>query len=173
MSHADPIFGAFLEKQAEEGRTLAQLSDILSLDCLPTGQHFIAHLACRGLTMEHDGVIREADAFHFGVFFAADYLRACNPYETLTLFDPLNVYHPNVGYGSPFICVGHIAPGTALVDLIYRVYETLSYQKLTPVEHNALNKEACRWARANQERFPIDPRPLKRRPLKLVAERIL
>jgi hypothetical protein len=30
-----------------------------------------------------------------------------------------------------------------------------------------LNPDACRWARNNQHRFPTDPRPLKRRRLRL------
>ncbi|MGA2267797.1 MAG: hypothetical protein ABSH44_04930 [Bryobacteraceae bacterium] len=170
MSVPDPVLRAFLERQAEEGRALAQASDILELECLPTGQHFVAHFNCRGLVKEPNGVVREAESFHLGVFFGSDYLRAVSPYETLTLLGPLNTYHPNVAFGAPFICVGHIAPGTALVDLLYQAYEILTYQKLTPREDNAMNKEACRWARANQERFPIDRRPLKRRPLALEVE---
>jgi hypothetical protein len=151
---------------------LAQASDILELECLPTGQHFIAHYACRGLVKDADDVVREADTFHVGFFFPANYLRAVNPFETVTLFHPLNVYHPNVAFGAPFICVGHITPGMPLVDLLYQVYEILTYQKLTPREDDALNPEACRWARGRLARFPIDPRPLKRRPLALELERI-
>jgi hypothetical protein len=169
MAPPDPILRAFLERQGEDGRALARASDILDLDCLPTGQHFIAHYACRGLVKGPDNVVREAHAFHVGVFFGADYLRAVNPYEILTLFGPLNTYHPNVAFGAPFICVGRIAPGMPLVDLLYQVYEILTYQKLTP--NDALNKEAAGWARANQGRFPIDRRPLKRRPLVLEVER--
>jgi hypothetical protein len=168
----DPIFRAFLERQAEEGLALARASDILALDCLPTGQHFIAHYACRGLVKEMSGEVREAESFHVGVFFGADYLRAANPFETLTLFGPSNTYHPNVAFGAPFLCVGRVAPGMPLVDLLYQVYEILTYQKLTPREDDALNKEACRWARANQGRFPIDRRPLKRRPLLVRVERL-
>ncbi len=104
-----------------------------------------------------DDVVRQAESFHVGVYFGADYLRTVNPYETLTLFDPLNTYHPNVAFGAPFICVGRIAPGMPLVDLLYQVYEILTYQKLTPREDDALNKEACRWARANQGLFPHRP----------------
>ncbi|HVR30785.1 MAG TPA: hypothetical protein VMS86_14780 [Thermoanaerobaculia bacterium] len=33
-------------------------------------------------------------------------------------------------------------------------------------EDDALNREACVWARANQHRFPLDRRPLKRRALR-------
>lgn len=172
MAIPDPVLRAFLKRQTEEGRALAQASDILDLDCLPTGQHFIAHYACRGLVKDPSGVVREAKSFHVGVFFGAEYLRTVSPLETLTLLGPLNTYHPNVAFGAPFICVGRIAPGMPLVDLLYQAYEILSYQKLTPREDDALNRDACRWARANQERFPIDPRPLKRRPLALEVERL-
>src|SRR5271157_3666824 len=172
MTIPDPILRGFLERQAEEGQALAQASDILTLDCLPTGQHLIGHYACRGLVRENDGTVREADEFHVGLYFGADYLRTVNPFETVTLFGPPNTYHPNISFGAPFICVGHIAPGMRLVDLLYQIYEILSYQRLTPVEENALNKEACRWARANQDRFPIDRRPLKRRALKLEVQRL-
>lgn len=172
MTIPDPILRAFLERQAEEGRALARASDILDLTCLETGRHFVAHYACRGLVKGADGVVREAGAFHVGIYFGNDYLRTVNPFETLTLFEPLNTFHPNVAFGAPFICPGRIVPGMPLVNLLYQVYEILSYQKVTPREDNAMNKEACRWARANQERFPIDPRPLKRRPLALEVERI-
>jgi hypothetical protein len=172
MSVTDPIFHGFVQRQAEEGQALAQASDILTLESLPTGQHFIAHYSCRGLVKGADGIVREAEQFHVGIFFGSDYLRNAKPHETVTLFDPLNTFHPNVTFGAPFICLGRIAPGTPLVDLLYQCYEILTYQKLTPREDDALNKEACRWARASQERFPIDKRPLKRRPLVLDVERV-
>jgi hypothetical protein len=35
------------------------------------------------------------------------------------------------------------------------------------IEQDALNPDACQWARANLARLPIDARPLKRRPLAL------
>jgi hypothetical protein len=165
MPSADPILRAFLERQAEEGRALSQASDILRLERLDTGQHFVATYSSHGLIQTHDGSVREADRFQVGIFFAEDYLRTVRPFELLTLFGPMNTFHPNVAFGAPFICVGKIAPGTSLVDLLYQTYEILAYQKLTPREDDALNKEACRWARSNQHRFPVDRRPLKRRPL--------
>jgi ubiquitin-protein ligase len=172
MTIPDPILRAFLERQAEEGRALARASDILDLDCLPGGQHFIATYHCRGLVKDPAGAVREAGAFHVGITFPAGYLRNVNPPEILTLLGPLNTYHPNLTFGGPFICIGHIVPGMQLVDILYQIYEVLSYQRVTPREDNALNREACRWARANQARFPIDPRPLKRRALALEVERL-
>jgi len=172
MTVPDPILRAFLERQAADGRALAQASDILSLDCLPTGQHFIAHYSCRGLVKDRDGGVREGDSFHVGIFFGADYLRSVNPFEALTLFGPLNTFHPNVAFGAPFICAGRISPGMPLTDLLYQIYEILSWQKVTPREDDALNQEACAWARAHQDRFPIDRRPLKRRRLALEIESV-
>jgi len=172
MSKPDPVLCAFLERQAEEGRALARASDILDLECLPTGRHFVATYQCRGLVQGRDKVVREANSFQVGVFFGADYLRAVNPMETLTLLSPSNVFHPNIAFGAPLICVGRVAPGMALVDLLYQVYEILSWQKVTMREDDALNKEACRWARSNPGRYPLDRRPIKRRPLALEVQRI-
>jgi hypothetical protein len=172
MSTPDPILRAFLERQAQEGRALAEASDILSLERLPTGQHFVAHYACRGLVKGQDDVVREWNSFEVGFFFGANYLRTVSPFEVVTLFGPLNTYHPNVAFGAPFICMGRIVPGMSLVDLCYQCYSILSWQKVMPREDDALNKEACGWARANHGRFPIDRRSLKRRALVLELERI-
>ena len=140
MNPPDPIFGAFLERQAEEGRALAQASDILDLDCLPTGQHFLAHYACRGLVKGPDNVEREAEGFHVCVFFGAAYLRTVNPIEVLTFLGPLNTFHPNLAFGAPFICVGRITPGMPLVDLLYQVYPDMHMrafpQGSTSIEQN-------------------------------------
>jgi hypothetical protein len=170
MSISDPVLRAFLGRQAEEGRALVEASDILTLDCLSSGQHFVAHFTCKGLVKDPDGLVKEADSFHVGFFLGADYLRSANPYEVLTLLAPLNTFHPNVSFGAPFICPGHITPGMSLVDLLYQTYEILTYQKMTA--NNAFNQDACSWARANQARFPIDRRPLKRRALALEVERV-
>jgi len=165
----DPILCAFLERQTQEGLELAAGSDILDLECLPTGQHFIAHFSCRGLVKELDGTVQEASGFHVGLFLGADYLRTLShPYEVVTLISPFNVFHPNVA--APFICLGRIVPGTPLVDLLFEAHEVLSGQKVTMREEDALNREACSWYRANQSRLPVDPRPLLRRLLALEIE---
>ncbi len=60
------------------------------------------------------------------------------------------------------ICVGHVQPGIGLVDLLYQVWEVLTYRRVVMREDDALNADACRWARSNQARFPTDGRPFKR-----------
>ena len=94
--------------------------------------------------------------------FAPDYLRVVrDPAWTVSLLSPRNLHHPNVA--PPFMCIGRIAPGTSLCELIFQVYEVLTFQKLTPREEDCLNREACAWARGNMQRFPLDARPLRRR----------
>src|SRR5262249_4898671 len=84
------------------------------------------------------------------------------------VFQPLNVWHPNV-LGA-LLCVGKMATGVQLKDLIHQIYEILTYQNWA--SHDGLNLDAMQWARNNQAQFPIDRRPLKRRALKLQAEPI-
>ena len=60
--------------------------------------------------------------------------------------------------------------GTALVDILYQLFEIITYNKVTPRENDALNRECCMWARANQRRFPVDRRALKRRVIEPEAE---
>ena len=108
----------------------------------------------------------EASRFEVGIWFPSDYLRRAEPWEVLTWLGPRRVFHPNISDRMPVICVGRLAPGTWLVDLLYQVFEIISYQKVTMREDDALNPAACAWARENQHRFPVDRRPLKwRKPL--------
>jgi hypothetical protein len=158
----DPILQRFLDRQFEEGVALARSSDLLDLHLLPASPpHCIAEFHCKGLVRQGEGEIREANEFLVGIWFPSDYLRRADPYQILRLLTP-HVWHPNVSREFPLICVGRLAPGTALVDILYQLFDVLTYQKYNPREDDSLNKAACAWARANQERFPVDRRPLKR-----------
>jgi hypothetical protein len=168
----DKIFAAFLQRQFEEGRALAAASDLLELFPLSTvdgepPQTHIARFLCKGLVRSSDGEIVEADHFEVMINFPSDYLRRADPFQVLTWFGPPNVFHPNISDRSPFICVGRLAPGTSLVDLLFQCFEIITYNKVTMREDDALNVDACRWAREHQHRFPIDRRPLKRRALNI------
>jgi ubiquitin-protein ligase len=168
----DKIYNAFLDRQFEEGTALARASDLLTLVPLggPPPTHYVVKLRCKGLLRNADGEVAEAGYFEAGIWFPSDYLRQVNPPQVLTWFGPPNIWHPNISDRGPFICAGKISPGTPLVDLIYQIFEIVTYTKVTMREDDALNKAACVWARQNKHRFPIDKRPLKRRALNLEVE---
>lgn len=167
MSIDDPVYRGFMEQQVAEGLALAQESDLLQLHIPPFAPpHFVAEYHCKGLVRGEDGEIREADRFEVGIWMPPDYLRRADTFESLRIFTPNN-WHPNISRELPLICIGRLAPGTTLVDILYQIYDILTYQKYNPREDNCLNKVACAWARENQRRFPIDRRPLKRRKLNL------
>jgi hypothetical protein len=168
----DKIFEAFLRRQYEEGLALAEASDLLELMPLdgPPPQHYVAQFRCKGLIRSDRAEVTEANRFDVGIWFPADYLRCAEPFQVLTWLGPHHVFHPNIS--PPFICIGRLTPGTALVDILYQCFEIITYNKVTMREDDALNKNACVWARNNQQRFPIDRRPLKRRTLDLCVETI-
>jgi hypothetical protein len=166
MTHG--ILHAFLRRQCDEGLALAAASDLVSIEPLapPDGgppDRFVVHLTCRGLVRTPRGAIEESGEFVVGIWFPDDYLRVANPFEVLTWLHPRHAWHPNISAFAPAICIGHLAPGTGLVDLVYQVWEIVTWQKVTMREDDALNRDACQWARANLARMPVDARPLKRR----------
>lgn len=164
----DPILRGFLEVQYAEGMGLARESDILDLfplspsPALPQ-QHYVARFHCTGLVRSPQGEIVPGNLFEVGIMFPDDYLRHADSFETLTWLRPMEVHHPNIA--GPAICIGPLSPGTGLVELIYRVFEVITLNRVTMDERNALNHAACQWARQNTDRFPVDRRPLKRRRL--------
>ena len=165
----DKIFQSFLKRQYEEGMALAESSDLLELFPMAGDppNRYIAQFRCKGMIRDANGEPIEADHFEIGIWFPSDYLRRAEPFQVLTWLGPWEVFHPNISDKAPFICVGKLAPNTPLVDILYQCFEIITYNKVTMREDDALNVDACRWARGNQHRFPIDRRPLKRRELKI------
>lgn len=158
----DPVFQAFLARQLEEGTALSAQTDLVEL--WPFSGHppdrYVAQFHCTGLVRRGSQVL-EADRFEVGIWFPSDYLRRAEPWQVLTWLGPREVFHPNISHRLPFICVGRLAPGTGLVDLLYQCFEIISWQKVTMREDDALNPAACGWAREHLARFPVDRRPLK------------
>ena len=156
---ADRVFQAFLEREQAAGLALAEASDILSL--LPIGappaNRYLAELRCTGLIYER-GAIKTCDRFVIGIAFPEDYCRRPDAGALVNLLTPQDVWHPNVRF--PVICPGMMPAGTGLVDLIFQCYEILTYGEMGL--QDPLNEAACRWARRNMDRFPLDRRPLKR-----------
>jgi len=154
----DQITRLFLKTQREEGMQLASQSDLLDLHVLDE-QHFVASYGCRGLVRESDGRVTEHDRFDIGIWLSEDYLRIVDPAAVLSWLGPETVHHPNIR--PPYVCLGRIAPGTPLIDLLHRCFELVTYENVTMQEFDALNRPACAWARRHRERFPIDTRPIK------------
>ncbi len=169
----DKILSAFLTTQHEEGLALAAASDLLELFVASSGnppQRYLARFRCTGLLYTPDGHITPGNDFSVGLCFPDDYLRRVDPAQVVTWMGPRTVWHPNILL--QFMCIGHLAPGTSLVDLLYQIFEIITYTKVTMREDDALNKEACAWARHHQDQFPVDKRPLKRRKIDLHVEAI-
>lgn len=161
----DHVFAGFLERQLEEGMALAARSSLLTLEPLGGAlpDRYAAHFACRGLVRAPSGEIVEAEGCDVGIWFPQDYLDRANPIEVVTWLSPREAFHPNIGPGPGdriFICIGHLQEGTSLFSILLQCFEIVTYQKVTMLESDALNHEACAWARANQQRFPIDRRTL-------------
>ncbi len=165
----DRITSMFLQRQRDDAMALVRDSDLATVVPI-SPQHFAVRLRCKGLVQSRSGEILEAASFEFGVYMPSDYLRRADPFEVVTWFGPREIWHPNISNRAPFICIGRLLPGTPLVDIIHRVYQIVAYQKVTMREDDALNREACAWARQNQHRFPIDGRPLKRKAVALEIE---
>ncbi len=188
----DAIFEAFLRSQYKDAMALAAQSDRFELlpwspggdpvsllarlassepPALPSEvpphadppDHYLVHFRCKCLVREPGGELGEVDDALVEIWFPPDYLRRVEPMQILTFLAPPNCFHPNIR--PPLICVGHIVPGTTLVDLLYQLYEIIAYWNWAA--HDALNPEASQWARNHQNRLPLDRRPLKRRPLPL------
>ncbi len=160
----DKVFQAFLEGQYREGMAFARQSDVVQLT--PIGsvppQHFLADFNCRGAARARGGEVVIARRRHVvGIFFPDDYLRRAEVPEVLAWLAPANVFSPQIA--PPYICPGRILPGTPLVDLLYQVYEIITFYKVSPREDNALTRTACAWTRAHLREFPLDRTPLKRR----------
>lgn len=159
----NPILRAFLERQWRAGRKLVDESDVLELAAVDGDppQAYLVHLGCRTLIRAPGGAIVQTEGCVVGLRFPDDYLRTAHAAAVLTWLAPPEIWHPNIR--PPFICVGNITPGTPLVELLYRVHEIVTWNKVTMHEGDAMNWPACAWARQNPQRFPVDARPLKRR----------
>ncbi len=159
----DVIYESFLRQQLQEGLALSRASDLVEL--VPTDDElpakYLARFHCKGL-VKRGSTVEVASRFEVGIRFPPDYLRRADPNAVLTWLGPRNVFHPNISDRAPVACIGAILPANPLVDLLYRVWEVITYRKRTTNEFDALNTAACQYARNHAARFPIDPRPLKR-----------
>jgi len=153
-----PVMNEWLSAQQRAAADISDRSDIVTVKPymgVPASA-YIAEFDCRGL-VQTDGGIEVCDRHVVGIRFPNDYLRrSSRPGEIVTLLEPSNSWHPNaLGF---LLCLGHIPVGMSLVDLICQIYSVLTWQRYTPVESDALNRDACSWARRNTARLPVEPR---------------
>ena len=158
----DTIYRDFLKTQFEEGMALASQSDLLRLYPIdgPIPQKYIAQFSSKGLVRDQNGSVSVAESWEIGISFFDDYLRRADTFTLLTWLSPINAFHGSIR--PPFICIGHVVPATGLVEVLYRVFDVIGYNRVTMLDQNALNIEACAWARQNKNRFPVERRALKR-----------
>lgn len=168
----DHVFESFLRQQYREGMELAAQSDLLDLLAQQgeLSQKYIAEFRCRGLVSDGTGEVREDSFFAVGIYFGSDHLRRVEPLQLCTWLHPITVWHPNLR--PPVVCVGHVTPGIGIRDILYQLFEIVSWNNITIREDDALNHAACRWARAHPDRYPVDTRPLKRMPRPLEAQSV-
>jgi len=155
----DKVLENFLRVQHEQALALAAVSDILALtpEEQTPPQRYVARFNCRGLIKTQSGEIKEASQFVFGIRLPDDYLRSPDTKQIVAILQPWSIFHPNAA--GPFICLGRLCGGAPLVDILFQIYEIITYQKWSA--HDGLNEAACEWARGNQRHFPVDRRPLK------------
>jgi hypothetical protein len=156
----DKITRSFFKTQQERALALSAESDVLDLHAFDL-QRYLARFHCKGLVRSEDGEIKEANCFDVGIWLPEDYIRVPVSPLVLTWLAPRAIFHPNVS--PPLMCIGEIQSGTPLHDLLFRIFEVITYQNYTVVEHDALSRPACAWARRHASRFPVDTQPLKRR----------
>ena len=174
MSKGDPIRRKFLEHQFAAGMKLANESNLLELLPGPDGsdppETYIARFKCETALRGEDGQVQTGPAeIHVGIRFPEDYQRRPpEPGEIATLLFPMNIFHPNIVFTG--ICLGRVYLGMSLVDILYQCFEIFGYENWSSSDH--LNPEAARWARAHQDLFPIERRPLKARSASLTVESV-
>jgi hypothetical protein len=161
----DSIRKSWLSRQLEEGMRLAAASDVFTLHPGPGSppQEYLARFDCPTM-VEMQGAITPHTGFEVLIRFPLDYLRSVpNPAAVVALLSPQNAYHPNVA--PPFICVGDIAPGTSLCELVFQIFEIMTFNKLRLDDF--LNEDACSWARNHMDLFPLTTQSLRRREISL------
>lgn len=158
MADSMSIFQSWCEHQFVEAMGFSAKSDVLSLAPVAGDPpyKYIARFECRGLATTADG-ITIVDRHLVGILFPEYYLQtSCDPAQILTWLEPVTEFQPNIR--PPFCCIGHIPPGMSLMSILHQLYQMITWQRFTSREDDALNPEACSWARNNMERLPIDPR---------------
>lgn len=175
LSMPVPKIASWLNRDMTQNSTSSSTADSTNADkeeARPPSR-FLVNFRCNGFVLP-PGALRpqfvKDGVFRIGVYFPSDYLRQANFMKVLTLLMPFNFFHPNAR--RPHLCVGRMAPGAGLVDIVYQLYEMISMARATIREDDSLNPAACQWFRTHWDGKPVDTRPLRRRELDLHVEKL-
>lgn len=178
----DGIFKSFLEDGLRRAMEIASESDILEVIPHPSYSPSLLYL----LVFNDVAYLRDSGDNNINVSrgivcveirFPLDYLRSTdsNLYlKTATILDPSSLlhpdpylFHPNYDPVSGCICLGaDFLPGTPLNNLIFHIYDIISYSNYSTDERNGLNAVACRYLRDHPEVISnLRIMPLRRRRL--------
>jgi hypothetical protein len=172
MTFFDPILLEFLRRNYAEARALAAQSDVLTLVSV-SGEQIPAQLLCylRGiphLLQRPDGIVETVTngEIAVGIHFPPDYLRSTDRWlylKLISLLWPPTFFHPNVQ--APVLCPGaRLYPAMRLTDLLWHIYDIVTYGNTNLDERDALNPQACRYLRLHPEILAyLRPPPLRKR----------
>lgn len=169
----DRVFTAFCEGQLRIAQALDAASDVLILRALGEEApvtRYIARFEMPCLAGGNGNGLRHAPHSTIGICFPPYHLSRFDIARVATWLEPRDAFHPNIKW--PFICLGHMPPGTGIEEIVYQIHEVIAWQRVTMTELDALNHDACAWARSNRDRHPLDVPPLKRRSLEYALEPI-
>ncbi len=179
----DKVFCRFLQNSFRRAKQLAEKSEVLSIIDQEGDPPFLFLLEFNNITHlikdpESGGVVPFTSPVFANVFFPPDYLRSVDPalYLKMVTIPNQGFFHPNVKLPHGWVCLGHeYLPSTDLSDLIFHVYDIITYQNMTVDERDALNPEACRYLRRNPDIIAgLKSPPLRHRELhvKVKVEKI-
>lgn len=168
----DPILTRWLDRQVADAMTLNESSDVVRVRPAPGPRPQLFDVAFDGPTVVSGRAgIETVRGFGVRIRFPDDYLISVpNVANVIALLAPRGIFHPNCK--SPFICIGKLAPGTRLVEIVGQVWQILTYQRFTAREDDALDAEACAWARARVDNFPLTHASLRRGRTALVVDEL-
>ena len=157
-----------MERQLEEGMALAAASDLLELEAYPVGSpSFLATFRRPRHGATGGWVDRGGELFPGRYLVPTRLLAACRSVRDASMVWAAEHLAPeHLGHDAADLR-GRLTPGMSLVDILYQIFELITFNKFTSLENDCLNKACCSSARQHQHRFPVDRRPLKRRPLNL------
>ena len=78
------------------------------------------------------------------------------PWELVTVFHPLDIFHPNAGSANG-LCIGITPAGIGMQAIVELTYAALTLNSYNTLEWDGLNRDAAAFVRRHADRFPITP----------------